>query len=393
MDFETVKQKESAYVMHTYGRVPVNFVKGEGCTLVDSEGKHYIDLTSGIGVNALGHNHKGLVDAISNQASTLMHVSNLYYTEPMVEVAEQLAKGSGLKKVFFANSGAEANEGLIKCARKYSYDKYGDNRYVILTLKQSFHGRTMNTLKATGQPKFHQWFYPFPEGFDYVVANDFEEFKQHVNTHVCAGLMELVQGEGGVLPLDKEYVQKVSAYCKEHDILVCVDEVQTGIGRTGSLFAYQQYGIEPDIVSMAKGLGGGFPIGGFLVGEKCENTMQPGQHGSTFGGTPLGCAAAKVVLETVDTPEFLESVKIKGNYFMDGIRNLHSENIKDVRGMGLMIGIIVDADQRASYVETLRDKGILVLTAGVDAIRLLPPLVITKEEIDTCLSVMKEVFE
>ncbi|MCF0106958.1 MAG: aspartate aminotransferase family protein [Holdemanella sp.] len=393
MDFETVKQKESAYVMNTYGRAPICFVKGEGCTLYDSTGKSYIDLTSGIGVNALGHNHPELVEAISNQAATLMHVSNLYYTEPMVEVAEKLAKGSGLKKVFFANSGAEANEGLIKCARKYSSDKYGNDRFVILSLKQSFHGRTMNTLKATGQAKFHQWFYPFPEGFDYVIANDFEDFKAHVNEHVCAVMMEMIQGEGGVLPLDKDFVQQVSAYCKERDILVCVDEVQTGIGRTGTLFAYQQFGIEPDIISIAKGLGGGFPIGGFMVGEKCEYTMQPGQHGSTFGATPLGCEAANVVLKTVDTPEFLQAVKEKGDYFMNGIRSFQSENIKDVRGMGLMIGIIVDPEKRADYVNNLRDKGILVLTAGLDAIRLLPPLVISYDEIDASLSIMKEIFE
>lgn len=247
---------EKKYVMQTYGRNEIALVSGRGSRLYDSEGKEYIDMTSGIGVNCLGYGNEALTEALSDQVQKLMHCSNLFYSEPMACVAKELAESTGMSRVFFANSGAEANEAMIKTARKYSSDHYGNDRYQILTLRQSFHGRTMTTLMATGQDKFHQYFYPLPQGFDYVEAGNFEDFKAHVNDHVCAVIMEMIQGEGGVVPLDKNFVQQVTAFCKEHDILVCVDEVQTGIGRTGSLFCYEQYDIEPDIVSAAKGLGG-----------------------------------------------------------------------------------------------------------------------------------------
>lgn len=393
MSFETIKKRENEYVMHTYGRVELALEKGEGCIVTDSEGKEYIDLTSGIGVNCLGHNHPVLVKAISDQAAKMIHCSNIYYSEPMTEVAEKLVKASGLNKVFFANSGAEANEGMIKVARKYSSDKYGKNRYKILTLVQSFHGRTMVTLKATGQARFHQYFYPFPEGFDYIQANDFEDFISHVDDEVCAVMMEMVQGEGGVLPLDKDFVKKVTEYCQSKDILVLVDEVQTGIGRTGTMFSYEQYDILPDIISLAKGLGGGLPIGAVVAGEKCKDVLVPGTHGSTFGGNLLSSAAANAVLSVVNNKDFLAEVQDKGNIFMQKIRDLNSKNIKGVRGMGLMIGVIVDPGQRAAYVEELKNKGILVLTAGSDAIRLLPPLVLTYEQIDQVVEIMKGVFE
>ena len=254
MHLEEIRALEKRYVMQTYGRNEIALVSGEGARLRDSEGKEYIDLTSGIGVNCLGYHHPALSAAISDQAQKLMHCSNLFYSEPMAQVAEHLVKSTGLSRVFFANSGAEANEAMIKTARKYSSDRYGKDRYKIITLRQSFHGRTMTTLMATGQDKFHQYFYPLPEGFAYVEAGDLAQFKSCADEHVCAVIMEMIQGEGGVLPLDQAFVQEVSAYCKAHDILVCVDEVQTGIGRTGTLFCYEQYGIEPDIVSMAKGL-------------------------------------------------------------------------------------------------------------------------------------------
>ena len=313
MHFEEIRALEKRYVMQTYGRNEIALVSGEGARLRDSEGKEYIDLTSGIGVSCLGYHHPALSAAISDQAQKLMHCSNLFYSEPMAKTAEELVKATGLARVFFANSGAEANEAMIKTARKYSSDHYGKDRYKIITLRQSFHGRTMTTLMATGQDKFHQYFYPLPEGFDYVDAGNAEEFKAQADDHVCAVIMEMIQGEGGVLPLDKTFVQQVSAYCKAHDILVCVDEVQTGIGRTGTLFCYEQYGIEPDIVSMAKGLGGGVPIGAILCGEKCADTLQAGQHGSTFGGNLLACRAAQTVLSIVNDPQFLASVKEKGN--------------------------------------------------------------------------------
>lgn len=392
MNFDEIKALESKYIVHSYGRTDISLVKGNGATLVDSEGKEYIDMTSGIGVSSLGYNYPALVSALQKQVGELMHCSNIFYSEPMVHVAKNLVESTGLRKVFFANSGAEANEGMLKVARKYSSDKYGNNRYKVLSLKQSFHGRTMVTLKATGQEKFHQYFYPFPEGFDYVEANNFQDFVDHCDDTVCAVIMEMVQGEGGVLPLNKDFVKQVSEYCQSKDILVCIDEVQTGIGRTGSLFAYQQFGIQPDIVSMAKGLAGGVPIGGFIVGEKCADTLQPGMHGTTFGGNLLATTAANVVLSVVNNEEFLKSVQEKGEYIQNAIHSLHSDKVKTVRGMGLMLGIIVDPEKRAEYMNEMREKGVLVLSAGSDAIRLLPPLTISYEELDKALDVIKGVL-
>lgn len=393
MHFDEICAYEKQYVMQTYGRNEIALVNGKGAHLYDSEGKEYIDLTSGIGVNCLGYQHEAQVQAVCDQVQHLMHCSNLFYSEPMACVAKELIESTCMSRVFFANSGAEANEGMIKTARKYSSDHYGNDRYKIVTLRQSFHGRTMTTLMATGQDKFHQYFYPLPEGFDYASASDFEEFKTHIDEHVCAVIMEMIQGEGGVVPLDQEFVKQVSAYCKERDVLVCVDEVQTGIGRTGTLFCYEQYGIEPDIVSAAKGLGGGVPIGAVLCGEKCADTLQAGQHGSTFGGNLLACRSAQAVLSVVNQPAFLQEVKEKGTYLKEKLLALHSPAIHDVRGLGLMIGVGVDPEKRSGYVKQLQEKGVLVLTAGADTIRLLPPLVITKEDIDQAVACMKEVLK
>lgn len=392
MTFQEIKEEEQKYLMHTYGRFPVALEKGEGATLWDTEGKDYIDLTSGIGVNSLGHNHEALVSALNGQARKLMHVSNLYYTEPMVQVAKELITSCGMGKIFFCNSGAEANEGMIKVARKYSFDKYGEGRNKIVTLKQSFHGRTVTTLKATGQDKFHQYFFPFTEGFDYAAANDIEDLKAKADGFTCAVMMEMIQGEGGVLPLDPEYVKEAQAFCEAHDILFMVDEVQTGIGRTGSLFCYEQYGIKPDVVSMAKGLGGGVPVGAVMAAEKCADVLGSGTHGTTFGGNPFCCTAAKTVLSVVNQPEFLKEVREKGEYLKKAILAIGSPKVKTVRGMGLMLGIVVDAGERAELVSKLMEKGVLVLTAGAEAIRLLPPLVITYEEMDSAVAAMKEVF-
>ena len=393
MQFDEIKAMEQQYVMQTYGRSDIALVRGEGATLIDSEGRRYIDMGSGIGVNSLGYGHPQLTQAICEQAQQLMHCSNLYYSEPMVQVARHLVEASGLSRVFFANSGAEANEAMIKTARKYSSDRYGAQRCQILTLKQSFHGRTMTTLMATGQEKFHQYFYPFPQGFSYVTPGDIDEFYEQADAHVCAVILEMIQGEGGVLPLDKAYVQAVCAYCKKHDILVCIDEVQTGIGRTGTLFCYEQYGITPDIVSLAKGLGGGVPIGAILCGTKCADTLQPGQHGSTFGGNLLACRAAQCVLSIVDQPSFLQSVKEKGDRIREQLTAADLSAIRDIRGLGLMLGIGVEKEKRAGYVQKLQEMGVIVLTAGTDTIRLLPPLVITNEEIDQALACMKEVLK
>ena len=385
--------EESKYLMHTYNRFNIEIESGEGCYLKDTNGKEYLDLTSGIGVNCLGHNHPVLVEAIQKQVATLMECSNLYYSKPMVDAAKKLVEYTGLSKVFFSNSGAEANEGMIKLARKYSYDKYGEGRDVIITLKQSFHGRTITTLKATGQDKFHQYYFPFTEGFDYATANDIEDLKKVANEKTCAVMVELIQGESGVVPLDKEYVKAVEEFCHSKDILFLVDEVQTGIGHTGTLFCFEQYNVLPDIVTTAKALGGGVPIGAVITGAKCKDTFGPGDHGSTFGGNPLSCKAADTVLSIVTEPDFLNHVKVVGAALKTGIENIHSDKIKEVRGIGLMLGIVVDPDKRADYVQAMMDKGLLTLTAGKDAIRLLPPLTLSLKEVDEALSIMKEVFE
>ena len=385
--------EESKYLMHTYNRFNIEMESGQGCYLKDTNGKEYLDLTSGIGVNCLGHNHPVLVEAIQKQVATLMECSNLYYSKPMVDAAKKLVEYTGLCKVFFSNSGAEANEGMIKLARKYSYDKYGEGRDVIITLKQSFHGRTITTLKATGQDKFHQYYFPFTEGFDYAAANDIEDLKKVANEKTCAVMVELIQGESGVVPLDKEYIKAVEEFCHSNDILFLVDEVQTGIGHTGTLFCFEQYDVLPDVVTTAKALGGGVPIGAVITGDKCKDTFGPGDHGSTFGGNPLSCKAADTVLSIVTEPGFLNHVKVVGAALKTGIENIQSDKIKEVRGIGLMLGIVVDPEKRADYVQAMMDKGLLTLTAGKDAIRLLPPLTLSLEEVDKALEIMKEVFE
>ncbi len=393
MTYQELKAEENQYVMNTYGRFPIALDHGEGATVWDVEGKKYIDLASGIGVNCMGYNNPKIIDAITAQAHKLMHVSNLFTTEPMVQVAKKLVEKTHLNgKVFFANSGAEANEGAIKLARKYSYDKYGEGRYKIVTLINSFHGRTVTTLKATGQDRFHNYFFPFTEGFDYAVANDFDSVRKKVDDMTCAVMMELVQGEGGVLPLDPDFVKQVEALCREKDLLLIIDEVQTGIGRTGSLFCFQQYDIRPDVVTMAKGLGGGMPIGAVLAAESCSKVLTPGTHATTFGGTPIVCAVANAVLDTVGDGQFLTQVREKGEYLKNGILALGSPNIHGVRGMGLMLGIIVDEGKHAAFANKLIEKGVLAITAGKNAVRLLPPLTISKEEMDEALHIMKEVF-
>ena len=389
MTYQELKAEENQYVMNTYGRFAIALDHGQGSTVWDVEGKKYIDFTSGIGVCSLGYNNEAIISAITEQAHKLMHVSNLFTTAPMIQVAKQLCTRTGMGKVFFANSGAEANEGMIKLARKYSFDKYGEGRADIVTLNNSFHGRTVTTLKATGQDKFHQYFFPFTDGFRYADANDFASIQANTDEHTCAIMMELIQGEGGVLPLDPKFVQQVAAFCKEKDLLLLIDEVQTGIGRCGELFCFQKYGIQPDVVSMAKGLGGGVPIGAVMAAPTCDTVLGPGTHATTFGGTPLVCSSANVVLQTIDDA-FLRQVEEKGAYLKKEILAMGSDKVKDVRGMGLMLGIIVDPAQRADIVAKMMDKGALVLTAGTDAIRLLPPLVITKEEMDEGLAIFRE---
>lgn len=392
MNFEEIKSLDEQYVLQTYSRNPLALDHGKGATLYDTEGKLYTDFTSGIGVCSLGYGHEAWADAIHQQALKLGHVSNLYYTEPYARLASRLVPAAGMAAVFFGNSGAEANEGIIKTARKYSYEKYGKGRATIITLKNSFHGRTITTLKATGQDHFHEYFFPFTEGFRYAAANDLSSLEEMAGDDVCAVMLELIQGEGGVNPLNKDYVAQVAQLCREKDWLLLIDEVQTGIGRTGSLFAYQQFGLEPDVVSFAKGIAGGLPFGGFLVNEKCRHVLRQGNHGSTFGGNPMAAAAAGVVMDTL-TPAFLQEVQKKGQYLQEGIKNLHSPYVSGVRGMGLMMGVGVQGMTHKELRDKLQGKGLLTLTAGADTLRLLPPLVITKEEIDRGLAVMAEVMK
>ena len=315
----------------------------------------------------------------------MQHTSNLYYTEPCIQAAKLLCEKSGMKKVFFGNSGAEANEGVIKAARKYSFLKYGASRNKIIALQNSFHGRTMAALSATGQDAYHNFFFPFVDGFVFAKANDFADILSKMTDDVCAVMLETVQSEGGVVPLDKEYVQAVAKACKEKDILLIVDEVQTGMGRTGSLFSYQQFGIQPDLVSCAKGLGGGLPIGAVLFGEKTETVFVPGDHGSTFGGNPVVCAGAVHILNTMDEA-FLQDVQKKGAYLKEKIEKM--PHVENVAGLGMMLGIQLDVEAKP-VINALLEAGLLVLSAKTK-IRLLPPLTITQEELDKGLTILEQ---
>ena len=393
MKSEEIMKLDSDYILPTYGRLPVAPAKAKGAVMYDANGKKYIDFTSGIGVNSLGWCNEAWTSAVEAQLGKFQHISNYYHCETASVLAEKLAKASGLEKMFFGNSGAEANEGAIKLARKYSYDKYGEGRATIITLKQSFHGRTVTTLAATGQDSFHKYFHPFTQGFKYAEAGNFADLKKQLDGSVCAVMLEMIQGEGGVNVLDRDYVKAVFDLCNERDVLFIADEVQTGIGRTGKMFAYENYDILPDIVTLAKGLGGGLPIGVFMTGKKALGTLTAGMHGSTFGANPISCAGANCVVDTVGTGEFLTSVNEKGKYITDKILswdNLKTE-IKSVKGMGLMIGIQI-AGSPKEYLPKAAKKGLLLLSAGTDVIRLLPPLNITYAEIDAGLKILQKLF-
>lgn len=392
MTFDELKALDHQYTMQTYGRFDVALDHGEGSTLYGMEGEEYIDFASGIGVASLGYGHPAWIKAVEEQAHKLAHASNLFYTEPYARLAEKLCTRSGMSAVFFANGGGEANEGIIKLARKYSFDKYGAGRSTIVTLYNSFHGRTITTLKATGQDVFHQYFFPFTEGFRYAEANDLDAVKAQTGEDTCAVMLELVQGEGGVLPLDKRFVQDLAAYCAEKDYLLLVDEVQTGVGRTGSLFCFQQYDILPDAVTFAKGIAGGLPMAGVMANEKCRSVLTPGTHATTFGGNPIAANAACAVLDVMDEG-FLAAVNAKGAYLQEQIAGFQSEYVETVRGLGLMVGIVLrDGVDRSAIIRKIYDSNLLVLTAGPKTIRLLPPLVITKEEMDKGLRVLKNVL-
>ena len=387
MYFSDIKKLDTDYIANTYARFDLDIQSGSGVVGKDSAGKEYIDFSSGIGVNSLGFINDKWVAAVTEQISSLNHISNLYYTTPMVKLAKALCEKTGMKKVFFANSGAESNEGAIKTARKYSSDKYSAERCEIIALQNSFHGRTIATLAATGQDVFHKNFGPFPAGFVFAEANDIEDLNNCVTDKTCAIMIECIQGEGGVVPLDEAFVAEVQKLCDEKDLLLVVDEVQTGIGRTGRFLCGEYFGLKPDVITLAKGLGGGLPIGAVLFGEKCQYTLAAGDHGSTFGGNPIVCAGALAVIEAVDG-KFLDSVVAKGDYYAKKLAEI--DGVLGVSGKGMMIGVTIPENVKSADVAKLCiKKGLVVLTAKAK-IRFLPPLTISYDDIDKGLSLFAE---
>ncbi len=389
MNLDIIKTQADNSLMPTYAHFPVSIEKGNGATFVDSEGNEVIDFGSGIGVNSLGYNNEGWINAVTEQLSKVQHTSNLYYNSTVAEYAEMLTAKTGFNRVFLCNSGAEANECAIKLARKYSFDKYGENRYNIITLVNSFHGRTMATITATGQEHYHQFFNPFVQGFKYVESGNTEDFLKNADDTVCAIILEVVQGEGGVVPTDFEFLKTVEKVCNEKDILLIIDEVQTGMGRTGKLFAYQHAGISPDVVTSAKGIGNGLPMGACLCTEKCANVLTAGTHGTTFGGNPVACAGAKYILSTL-TDEFLNEVTEKGEYIRKKLSEI--EEVESVTGLGMMLGIELKTKNAGEIAKKCSENGLLILTAKTK-LRMLPPLVITKEEIDKGIAILKNIIE
>lgn len=386
MKSKDIIEEDKKYIAGTYARFPVAFKEGKGSRLYDYDGREYVDCGSGIAVNIFGVNDEEWKNAVIAQINSIQHASNLYYTKPQADLARLLCERTGAKKVFFGNSGAEANECAIKAARKYGEIKYGADRKQIITLKESFHGRTLATLAATGQDAFHKYYGPFPEGFVYADPT-IEGVEACVNENTCAVMIECIQGESGVNVLDKDFVQAVEKLCRERDIIFICDEVQTGNGRTGRLYAYQAYGVSPDIVTTAKGLGGGLPIGACMLFEKCAGVFGYGDHGSTFGGNPVVCAGAYSILSRIDE-KLLQSVREKGEYFREGLKKI--DGVKEVTGMGLMIGIHTDKPAAEVANECMK-RGLLVLTAHSN-VRLLPPLTISKDDIDFALKILNEVI-
>jgi acetylornithine/N-succinyldiaminopimelate aminotransferase len=382
--------KFNEHIMQSYGRYPLVMEQGGGRRCKDENGKEYIDFGSGIGTNSLGYCDEKWADAVCNQVRTLQHSSNYYYTAVQAEFAEKLCETSGFTRIFFGNSGAEANECAIKIARKYSFDKYGKGRHNIITLVNSFHGRTIATLSATGQDVFHNYFFPFVEGFINVTANDIADLKAKLDDTVCAVMLEYIQGEGGVNKLDKEFVDAVYELCAEKDVLVIADEIQTGVGRTGKFLAGDWYGKKADITTLAKGIAGGIPMGACLVREKCENVLTPGTHGSTFGGNPIACAGGIAVLDRINSDGFLDEVCKKAELFRERLEKC--SEVESVSGIGLMIGIALKTKKAGDVVKAALDKGLLVLTAK-EKVRLLPPLTISYDEINEGLDILIDILE
>ena len=384
-----IKQIDKEYIAGTYARFPVQLACGKGALIKDENGKEYIDLGAGIAVNTFGYADDEWTAAVTAQLGKCQHTSNLYYSEPCALLAKTLCERTGMKKVFFGNSGAEANECAIKTARKYAAEKKGKDTYTVITLKNSFHGRTIATLTATGQEVFHNYFGPFNEGFVYTTAGDIEGLRELVDRHTCAIMLELIQGEGGVMALDPEYVQAVRALCDEKDLVLIVDEVQTGVGRTGTFLCCEHYNLQPDVVTLAKGLGGGLPIGAVLMNEKVAAGMGPSSHGSTFGGNPVVCAGANVVVDRMDA-SFLANVNERAVQLRTGLEKL--PRVRSLSGIGLMVGIeFLEGIKAADVLAACREKGLLVLTAKT-RLRLLPPLTLTAHDVEMALDILGSVL-
>jgi acetylornithine/N-succinyldiaminopimelate aminotransferase len=393
MPTEELREDADRYLMQTYTRQPISIVRGRGSRVFDLEGREYVDFVAGVAVNVLGHGHPDLIAAIQKQSQHLLHASNLYYTEPQVKLAEALVEHSFAKKVFFCNSGAEANEAAIKLARRYAHGKYGAARFEIITMLQSFHGRTMATLTATGQEKVQQGFEPLLPGFTYVPFNDFNAVEQAITPATAAIMLELVQGEGGVQVADQAYVKSLRALCRDRDILLILDEVQTGMGRTGTLFAYEHYGIQPDIMTLAKGLGGGLPIGACLATDEVAAAFTPGTHASTFGGNPLACSAALAVMRVLLEGRVLAQSRTVGQYLAKNLLELKDRhpNVKDARGLGLLQGLELTIDGKPVVTDCLH-RGLLINCTMDRVLRFVPPLIITQREIDRLVDVLADVL-
>lgn len=379
------REMDKEYIAGTYSRYDLVAEKGKGSILTDETGREFIDFTAGIGVNSLGFCDEHWIKAVVGQVKKLQHTSNLYYTKPCVDLAKKICEKTGMSKVFFGNSGAEANEGAIKVARKYGGLK-NPSKVDIVTLNMSFHGRTITTVKATGQEDMHKFFGPFPRGFVYADANDIESLKKSVNENTCGIMLEMVQGEGGITVLNQDFVDTAVSLCKTYDALLIIDEVQTGVGRTGKFFAYEHFGIKPDIVTFAKGMGGGLPIGGFILGEKASDVLVSGDHGSTFGGNPIVASGGCAVVDTMDE-NFLMQVREKGEYIVNELSKM--KNIHDISGLGMMIGFKVKGIEAKEFLKRCLNRGLMVLTAK-EKVRLLPPLNISEDDIKEGLDIIRE---
>ncbi|MFZ2395274.1 MAG: acetylornithine transaminase [Smithella sp.] len=394
MSEKEIMASANEYIMNTYKRFPVVLVKGSGVKVWDVNGKEYLDFAAGIAVCSLGHSHPQVIAAVKKQIEKLTHVSNLYYTEPQTHLAKLLVDNSFADKVFFCNSGAEANEAAIKLARKYAHENMGPDKFELITMKDSFHGRTMATITATGQEKFQFGFTPLLEGFTYVPFNDLQALEKAISAKTCGVMLEPIQGEGGVNIPDEKYLASVREICDRYGILLIVDEVQAGMGRTGKLFAYEHSGIKPDIMTLAKALGNGFPIGAMLATDKISKAFVPGNHASTFGGNPLATAAAIATLKTILQEGILEHSRRMGDYFLLQLKKLQGKHkiIKDVRGTGLMLAAQLNIESSDIVNECLR-RGLLIISAGSKTLRFVPPLIITTGDIDQAMGVLDEVME